>query len=66
MTPIANAAWLKFSGNLSSGWWACLAIRPAWDFAFSRHGEVLARPELVRVDIIGNSPAHIAHGLRMS
>lgn len=63
MTPIATAALLKFIGNLPSGWRACLAIAPAWDFALSRQGEVLARPESVRVEIMANvvmSPASAA------
>jgi hypothetical protein len=47
---IANVARLKYSGNLSSSWWTGLAIRPAWDFALSKSGELFARPGSVRVD----------------
>ena len=51
MTPIASAAQLKLSGNLSSGWWACLAIRPAWEFALSKNGELFARRGFLRAAI---------------
>lgn len=60
MTPIATAAQLNFIRNLPSGWRARLAIASAWDFALSRQGEVLARPDSVRVEIMANvvmSPA---------
>lgn len=55
MSSVAKVAWLKYTGNPSSGWWISLGIRPPWEFALSRCGEVVPRPESVRVEILAKA-----------